>query len=111
MTEAERCQLVAVRDAIDAIHRAFGAPGDYGYGTPHGDALFELYKQRAAIAGALEAAPSPYPPYEKGRIERDHRQAGGCIDPIALLAQTREAQRAALAEVVSAARAKKGGAA
>lgn len=73
MTEAERCQLVAVRDAIDAIRRAFGAPGDYGYGTPQGEALFELYKQRAAVADALEAAISPYRPQEKGRIERTHR--------------------------------------
>lgn len=56
MTEAQRCLLVAVRDAIDAAHRAFGAPGDYGYGTPQGDALFELYKQRAAVADALESA-------------------------------------------------------
>jgi hypothetical protein len=55
MTEAERSQLVAVRDAIDAIHRAFGAPGDHGYDTLQGDALFELYKQRAAVADALEA--------------------------------------------------------
>lgn len=75
MTEAERCQLVAVRDAIDAIRRAFGAPGDHGYGTPQGDALFELYKQRAAVADALEATASPYRPQEKGRIERAHRQA------------------------------------
>jgi hypothetical protein len=56
MTDAERSQLVAVRDAIDAIHRAFGAPGDHGYGTPQGDALFELYKQRAAVADALQAS-------------------------------------------------------
>lgn len=48
--------LVAVRQAIDGVHRAFGAPGDHGYGTPAGDALFELYKQRAALADALDAA-------------------------------------------------------
>lgn len=56
MTQAQRCLLIAVRDAIDAAHRAFGAPGDHGYGTPEGNALFELYKQRAAVADALEAA-------------------------------------------------------
>lgn len=53
--ETQRYLLIAVRDAIAATHRALGAPGDYGYGTPQGDALFELYKQRAAVADALEA--------------------------------------------------------
>lgn len=35
--------------AIEAVHKAFGAPGDYGYGTREGDALFELYKAAADI--------------------------------------------------------------
>ncbi len=26
------------------IHRAFGAPGDFGYGTPEGDSLRALYE-------------------------------------------------------------------
>lgn len=38
-----------VIEAIAAIKRAFGAPGDYGYGTAKGDALFALY--RAAAEG------------------------------------------------------------
>ncbi|PZR84159.1 MAG: hypothetical protein DI537_33600 [Stutzerimonas stutzeri] len=88
MTEAERCQLLAVRDAIDAVRRAFGAPGDHGYGTPQGDALFELYKQRAAVADALEAAASPYDPRDKGRVER------------AELHHTRAVQKAALDAVM-----------
>lgn len=33
-----------IQDAIDAVHKAFGAPGDWGYGTPKGDALFALYR-------------------------------------------------------------------
>lgn len=68
MSPADLFLLVSVRQAIDATLRAFGAPGDYGYGTPQGDALFELYKQRAAVADALEAAgwsPDAAPP-QKG---------------------------------------------
>ncbi len=56
MSPADLFLLVSVRQAIETVHRAFGAPGDHGYGTPQGDALFELYKQRAAVADALEAA-------------------------------------------------------
>lgn len=29
--------------ATTRIHTTFGAPGDFGYGTPEGDALAELY--------------------------------------------------------------------
>lgn len=29
---------------IEAVHKVFGAPGDYGYDTPEGDALFALYR-------------------------------------------------------------------
>lgn len=28
----------------EKIHRAFGAPGDFGYGTPEGDSLRRLYE-------------------------------------------------------------------
>jgi hypothetical protein len=34
----------ATIEAIAAVKRAFGAPGDYGYGTAKGDALFALYR-------------------------------------------------------------------
>lgn len=27
-----------------SVHEAFGSPGDWGYGTPVGDALLEVYK-------------------------------------------------------------------
>lgn len=30
--------------SIEEIHHAFGAPGDWGYGTPIGDALARLYR-------------------------------------------------------------------
>lgn len=37
---------------IRAIHKAFGAPGDYGYGTSQGQALFDLYKLLPEISVA-----------------------------------------------------------
>jgi hypothetical protein len=58
-TEAEVTRLVwALREAVELvgclrrllpaqtvgdIHRAFGAPGDFGYDTPIGDALANIY--------------------------------------------------------------------
>ena len=36
-------RLVPVGD-LQALHRAFGAPGDFGYETPIGDALARLYR-------------------------------------------------------------------
>ena len=44
--------VIAFQDAITRIHKAFGAPGDYGYGTPKGDALQALY---ASLNQASEA--------------------------------------------------------
>lgn len=32
---------------VEQIHRAFGAPGDFGYETPLGDALSRLYREPA----------------------------------------------------------------
>lgn len=50
-------------EQITAIHKAFGAPGDWGYEKREGKALYELYKfqteLRAAIAGM--------PPFEHSR--------------------------------------------
>lgn len=46
----------ALREAeagISEIKTAFGAPGDHGYETREGRALFELYKKRLAINAAL----------------------------------------------------------
>ncbi|HWJ71905.1 MAG TPA: hypothetical protein VNX29_01950 [Kaistia sp.] len=48
---SERLRVAA---AIDALHAAFGAPGDYGYGTPKGDALFALYRLRAELETPAE---------------------------------------------------------
>lgn len=41
--------LQRVVDAIHDIHAAFGAPGDYGYETPKGKALYALYQVNNAV--------------------------------------------------------------
>jgi len=38
---------------IDAIHAAFGAPGDYGYETREGKALFSLYKFQVRLRDVI----------------------------------------------------------
>lgn len=43
--ELARCLARLVRQrTLREIHDAFGAPGDFGYGTPIGDALAKLYR-------------------------------------------------------------------
>ncbi len=32
------------KSSVEEIHRAFGAPGDWGYGTPIGEALYSVYR-------------------------------------------------------------------
>ena len=41
--------LEQVRTAIDGVRTAFGAPGDYGYETREGKALFALYQARSLL--------------------------------------------------------------
>ena len=51
--------LAAIRrcdDAIEAIRKAFGAPGGYGYETAEGKALYALYQAGAGNAYALKSA-------------------------------------------------------
>lgn len=48
---------MTIRDAIDAVHRAFGAPGDWGYGTPKGEALFALYRLDPVEWHPIKSAP------------------------------------------------------
>lgn len=38
----------AIKDAVAGIKAAFGAPGDYGYDTKEGKALYALYRAAAA---------------------------------------------------------------
>lgn len=43
--ELVRClRRVLPHLTVDQVHAAFGAPGDFGYGTPIGDALAKLYR-------------------------------------------------------------------
>lgn len=39
--------------AITALKQAFGAPGDYGYDTPKGDALFGALRAQVGLHNAL----------------------------------------------------------
>lgn len=45
--------LAQIRDELKELHAAFGAPGDYGYSTAKGEALFALYKSGNEIEQAL----------------------------------------------------------
>src|SRR5690606_23818839 len=41
--------LSRTANAIGEVGKAFGAPGDFGYGTPEGRALSELYNLRPVL--------------------------------------------------------------
>lgn len=41
--------IIAVLEAIEQVRRAFGAPGDHGYGTREGQALYKLYMARPGL--------------------------------------------------------------
>jgi len=41
---AELIRVLARLLGGKSVHEAFGAPGDWGYGTPIGDALLEVYR-------------------------------------------------------------------
>lgn len=49
------------------VYRAFGAPGDWGYGTPIGDALKEAYAPKRPNDQAHLSAPG-------GRVERNQKE-------------------------------------
>lgn len=49
----EASELIRVLGRLLAgksVHEAFGAPGDWGYGTPIGDALLEVYRANGGNA-------------------------------------------------------------
>ena len=48
--------LAALDAAIRDLHAAFGAPGDYGYGTPEGDALYKVYRLQVEAAALVAMA-------------------------------------------------------
>ena len=43
-------------EQISTLHRALGAPGDWGYESREGKALFELYKFQAELRAAINDA-------------------------------------------------------
>jgi len=42
-------------EAINEVHRAFGAPGNFGYSTKEGKALFILYQARSELLATIES--------------------------------------------------------
>lgn len=52
-----RERLLSIAEAIDEqisdIHAAFGAPGDYGYESREGKALYALYKSQVELRAAI----------------------------------------------------------
>ena len=56
MTAALLCILKETDEQISAIHTAFGAPGDYGYESREGKALYGLYKFQNELCEAIRRA-------------------------------------------------------
>lgn len=50
---AERETAKETLEQIHAVHKAFGAPGDYGYETRQGKALYGLYRAGNALQARL----------------------------------------------------------
>ncbi|WP_109046773.1 hypothetical protein ABNQ39_20875 [Azospirillum sp. A26] len=53
-TNADRELLVKAKDAIREVYKAVGSPGDFGYGTPQGAALRNLYDAYNEICATLK---------------------------------------------------------
>lgn len=47
--------LLIAQESILAVHEAFGAPGNYGYGKPEGDSLQYLYAALWPIDNAIKS--------------------------------------------------------
>ncbi|TRO96764.1 hypothetical protein FKB34_01985 [Glycocaulis profundi] len=59
---SEATLLATASEALalyDTIQKAFGAPGDHGYSTPEGKALFAIYEYLAALDKAARDVASP----------------------------------------------------
>lgn len=52
----EQEKIDALVKAAEQVYRAFGAPGDWGYNTPKGDALFALCRALANFPRTDKAA-------------------------------------------------------
>lgn len=46
----------AADEQITAVHKTFGAPGDYGYESREGIALFALYRFQVELREAIRQA-------------------------------------------------------
>jgi hypothetical protein len=62
--------LEECKEAIGKVHRAFGAPGNYGYGHPEGDSLQHLYAAHDLVYRTLKkmaagVSPKPEPKTEE----------------------------------------------
>jgi hypothetical protein len=76
--------LRGAEEVISAIHKAFGAPGDYGYETKEGKALFALYRfQASVLSAAIQEASAPTG--ETERLTRLRDRYGDLTDRIAKL--------------------------
>lgn len=55
-----------MKDAVAGIKAAFGAPGDHGYDTKEGKALYALYRAAAALT-QVDLSIYSTPEYERAR--------------------------------------------
>ena len=53
LADTPESDAVEMTKAIGKSHRQLGAPGDFGYGTPCGDALRTLYDRHNEVCGLL----------------------------------------------------------
>ena len=51
----------AADEQISTIHAAFGSPGDYGYESREGKALFALYRFQAELQAAIQNGEIKHP--------------------------------------------------
>lgn len=81
-------EITELVQAIETVRRAFGAPGDHGYETREGKALYALYNARARLWAAIDHAefveatvfPETLPTDEGCYWARWHTPAPGTAD-------------------------------
>lgn len=70
--ELVRClRRVVPQLTVRQIHKAFGAPGDFGYDTPIGDALYATYSQPAQPAPDTDRVDREYAASQAPGFRRD----------------------------------------
>jgi hypothetical protein len=70
-----RNEMKEVLESILQVHKAFGAPGDYGYDTKEGKALIRLYQAHAALEKVLSVYDPASCEARCGRSELECNQA------------------------------------